>query len=234
MKILGLINARGGSKGVPRKNIKLLCGKPLIEWTINQALKSKFINRLIVSTEDQEIANVSKKLGAEIPFLRPKILANDNSLQIDAIKHAVNFVEAEGDFYDFIVVLQPTTPLRKTADIDGSLELLINSGADSVISVCDVGGKHPSTLYIESSGNKINPYIESNKKGVLRQQFKEVLWRNGAVYAMKRDVLIKKDSLYGENIVGYRMSEKNSFNIDTLFDWDLTESYLKYTESQII
>ncbi len=233
MRILGLINARGGSKGVPRKNIKLLCGKPLIEWTINEALESKFIDKLIVSTEDQEIANISKGLGAEIPFLRPKILATDNSLQIEAIKHAVNFVEAKGEFYDIIVILQPTTPLRKTEDIDGSLELLLNSGADSVISVCDVGGKHPSTLYLEESSKKISPYIYSNKQGVIRQQFKEVLWRNGAVYAMKRDVLIKMNSLYGENIVGYKMSEKNSFNIDTLFDWDLTEAYLKYIQSEI-
>ena len=234
MKVLGLINARGGSKGVPRKNIKPLCGKPLISWSINAALKSKFINRLIVSTDDQEIANVSKAIGAEVPFLRPSSLAADNSLQIDSIKHAINFVEAEGESYEIIVVLQPTTPLRKTSDIDGSLKLLIDSGADSVISVCDVGGKHPSTLYLKSSSTKIEPYINSNKKGVLRQQFNEVLWRNGAIYAMKRDVLMKMNSLYGDNIVGYKMEEKNSFNIDTLFDWELTESYLRFMDTENI
>ena len=228
IKVLGLINARGGSKGVPRKNIKLLGGKPLISWSIKAGLKSKYINKLVVSTDDSEIAEVSRSFGAEVPFMRPKELASDSSLQIDSIKHAISFLEDEGEYFDIILLLQPTTPLRKTFDIDSSLELLIEKNADTVISVTDVGGRHPATCYEPLKDKKIVPYFKSDERGVLRQEFKPILWRNGAIYATKRNVIIDNNSLYGKSIVGYKMGEERSFNIDSQFDWNLTEAYIKY------
>ncbi len=231
IKVLGLINARGGSKGVPRKNIKLLGGQPLIAWSIKAGLKSKYINKLIVSTDDSEIAEVSRSFGAEVPFMRPKELASDSSLQIDSIKHAISFLEDKGEYFDIILLLQPTTPLRKTLDIDSSLELLIEKNADTVISVTDVGGRHPATCYKPQKDYSIVPYIKSDERGVLRQEFNPILWRNGAIYATKRNVIIDNNSLYGESIVGYEMGEERSFNIDSLFDWNLTEAYIKYSHN---
>ena len=227
IKVLGLINARGGSKGVPRKNIKLLCGKPLIAWSIEAGLNSKYVNKLVVSTDDSEIAEISRKYGADVPFLRPKELASDNSLQIDAIKHAIHFLEESGHYFDIILLLQPTTPLRKTADIDCSLKLLFEENADTVISITDVGGRHPATCYKPYKAKQIVPYIESNMRGVLRQEFDPIYWRNGAIYATKRNIIIHNNSLYGDSIVGYKMNEENSFNIDSQFDWNLTEAYIR-------
>ena len=232
MSVLALINARGGSKGVPRKNIRPLLGKPLIGWSIEAGLAAKSVTRLVVSTDDEEIAGVAREFGASVPFMRPRELAADTSLQIDAIRHAVGFMENAGLFHDIILVLQPTTPLRLPGDIDESLTLLEKSGADSVISVCDVGGRHPVTCYRSGDGGFLRPLFESDWRGVLRQKFGQVLWRNGAIYAMRRDVVMEQGSLYGASTVGYVMPEERSFNIDSLFDWDLLEGYLRLLQDR--
>ncbi len=228
MKILGLINARGGSKGIPRKNIKPLNGKPLISWTIDAALESEYISRLVVSTDDEEIANVARTSGADVPFIRPDYLASDKSIQIDSVKHAINFLEESGEFFEYVVILQPTVPLRSTEDIDGSINLLLSNEVDSVITICDIGGRHPLTCYENIHDDNLKPLYDSDAKGVLRQEFKEILWRNGAVYAMSRDTIMIKNSLYGDSIMGYRMPEERSFNVDSIFDWNILDSYIKY------
>lgn len=225
-KILALINARGGSKGVPRKNVRPMNGKPLIGYSIECGKASLYIDRLIVSTDDPEIADVSKSFSADVPFLRPPELAGDTARQIDAMTHAVDFLEQRGERYDYICVLQPTCPLRSTADVDGTLSLLASSGADSVITVTEVGGRHPRTLYTKKENGCLKPYLQSDNGGVLRQNFEELFWRTGGVYAMKRDVLMEQKSLYGLDIRGYEIPEERCFNIDSLFDWDLCESYM--------
>ncbi len=227
-RILGLINARGGSKGVPGKNIKLMNGKPLIGYSIECARQSRFIDKVLVSTDDPEIAEVAKSFGADVPFLRPQELASDTAKQIDAMIHAVNFLEDNGENYDIICVLQPTCPMRIAEDIDATLELLISSNADSAITVTDVGGRHPRTLYNKDQSGRVFPYLESDGAGVLRQNFEELYWRTGAVYAMKRDVLMMHKSLYGEDIRGHVMPEERCFNIDGPFDWDVCEAYMKF------
>jgi CMP-N,N'-diacetyllegionaminic acid synthase len=232
MKVLALVNARGGSKGVPGKNIRQLAGKPLIVWSIEAGLRSRHISRLLVSTDSPDIAEVARAAGADVPFLRPAELAQDTSLQMDAIRHAISFVEADGDRYDVVTILQPTTPLRTSGDIDGALDLLQQSGADSVISVCDVGGRHPMTCYRCSAGGQLQPLMPANSAGVLRQDFGALLWRNGAIYATRREVLMEQSSLYGQSTFGYAMPEERSFNIDTLFDWDLTEGYIRLLQSR--
>lgn len=230
MKTLCLINARSGSKGVPGKNIKLLNGKPLIAYSIDVAIKSHLIERVIVSTDAQEIADVAKAHGAEVPFLRPPELATDSAKQIDAMVHAITLLEQAGAHYDYICVLQPTCPLRSIADVNGALQLLIESKADSVITITEVGGRHPRTLYTKEQNNKIKPYLESDTGGVLRQNFEDLFWRTGAVYAMKRDILMEQHSLYGADIRGYLMPEDRCFNIDSPFDWALTEAWMQYLE----
>ncbi|MGB4107338.1 MAG: acylneuraminate cytidylyltransferase family protein [Alphaproteobacteria bacterium] len=225
--ILCLINARGGSKGVPGKNLKPLAGKPLIAWSIDTAKQSKLIKKTVVSTDSEDIARVATQHGAYAPFLRPADLATDTAKQVDVIIHALKFLESMGERYDYVCILQPTCPLRSVADVDGALGLLTSSRADSVITVTDVGGRHPRTLYkLHEGDNKLTPYVESSKRGVIRQDFETLYWRTGAVYAMKRDVIMK-GSLYGEDTRGYKVPEERAFNIDTPFDFELTEAWLK-------
>ena len=227
MKALALVNARGGSKGVPRKNVRPLLGKPLIAWSIEAGLAADRVTSLIVSTDDPEIAGVARRHGARVPFMRPVELATDEALQIDAVRHAVGFLESQGELHDVVVILQPTVPLRQPEDVDGALALLETSDADSVISVCDVGSRHPLTCYHAGAGGALSPLLPSDPRGVQRQGFGPVLWRNGAIYAMRRDVVMEGNSLYGARTFGYLMPEERSFNIDTLFDWRLTEGYLR-------
>lgn len=230
-KILCLINARGGSKGVPGKNVKPLGGKPLIAWSIEAAKQSNYISRIVVSTDAENIATAAKAAGADVPFMRPAELATDTAIQMDVIKHAIGFVENQGEKYDYICILQPTCPFRSVEDIDGSLRLLIDSGSDSVITVTDVGGRHPKTLYKMRDDQSLSPYLDSAAGGVLRQNFEALYWRTGSVYAMKRDVAMA-GSLYGQSVKGYIQDENRAFNIDSPFDWELCEAYLLYKQSR--
>ena len=141
-RVLGLIPARGGSKGVPRKNIKLLCGKPLLEYTAQAALASRLLSRVILSTEDEEIAEAGRRCGLEVPFLRPQELAADDTPMLPVIEHAVRWVEERGERFDAICLLQPTNPLRRAEEIDGCIELLIGTGADSVVTVLPVPAEY--------------------------------------------------------------------------------------------
>ena len=228
MNVLALVNARGGSKGVPRKNVRPLRGKPLIVWSIEAGLAATRVASVVVSTDDPEIAEVARHHGARVPFIRPAELATDKSLQIDTIRHAVGFLEAQDEFYDVVLILQPTAPLRSPEDVDGALTLLETSGADSVISVCEVGGRHPLTCYRADADGMLSPLLPSDARGVQRQEFGSVLWRNGAIYAMRRDVVMTRNSLYGARTVGYLMPEERSFNIDSMFDLQVTEGYLRF------
>ena len=225
-RILGLINARAGSKGIPGKNIKPLFDKPLIAWSIETAKKCPLITRTIVSTDSEDIAKVAKKYGAETPFLRPDELATDQSLQIDVIIHAVEWLEKnENDKYDYICLLQPTSPLRSVVDIQGTLELIIDTKADSAVTVCSVGGHHPHIYYKMNINSQLLPYIDTPQEGVGRQSFPELYRRTGSVYALRRENL-KNRSLYGSDIRGYEVPIGRSVNIDEESDWEFAEFML--------
>lgn len=225
--MLGLINARGGSKGIPRKNVKPLCGKPLIAYAIEAGLAAKRVNRVVVSTDDQEIADVAREYGADVPFMRPASLASDSALQIEAVKHALTTLKSTGEDFDAVAVLQPTCPLRNAADIDGALQLMDDTEADTVISVTQVQGYHPLTMYVEDGCGSLRPLLDGNPAGVLRQEFSNVWWRNGAVYAIKSSVILEHGTLYGDRIVGYPMPVERSANIDEPLDWDIAELLLR-------
>lgn len=226
-RVLGLINARGGSKGVPRKNIKPLLEKPLIAYSIEAALNASRLDRVVVSTDDEEIGKVARCYGADVPFIRPNELATDTSLQIDVIAHALQIFADAGEVYDVVVILQPTCPLRTSADIDGALELMEQTQADTVISVTEVQGQHPFTMYTQQSNGLLEPLLKTNSAGVLRQQFPRVWWRNGAIYAVRTEVILQKRKLYGEEVRGYPMPVERSANIDEPIDWIITESLLR-------
>lgn len=232
MRALGLINARGGSKGIAGKNIKLLDGVPLISYSVMAGLAASSIARVIVSTDDEKIAAVAREYGAEVPFMRPADLATDKSLQIDAIIHAIQTLEEGGDFFDIVVILQPTCPLRTAEDIEGALKLMHDTDADTVISVMQVTGQHPLTMYTEDAQGMLRPILPADPAGVLRQEFPKVLWRNGAIYAAKRSIIMQTRSLYGSRIAGYEMPEERSANIDGPVDWLMAETLLKYQKEQ--
>lgn len=222
MKILGVIPARGGSKGVPRKNIKQLGGKPLIAYTIEAALQSQ-LSKVIVSTDDEEIADVSKQYGAEIPFMRPAELATDTASSMYLTMHALKKIEEiEGEQYDAVMLLQPTTPFRTNKDINTAIKIIKEKKSDSVISVVNVGGTHPARMKYLKDGFLIDPPFCEAKENQNRQELEPMFIRNGAIYLTKRDVLLE-GTYKGESCAALVMPDERSINIDTLFDFEYAE-----------
>lgn len=225
--ILGVITARGGSKGIPRKNIKKLGNKPLIAYTIEAALKSRMITHLVVSTDDEEIARVARRYGANVPFLRPKNLAQDNTPTLPVIQHALKFMENKLQIvFHYTAILQPTSPFRLTEDIDKPIELLISAGADSAVSLVEVeSGSHPIKMK-RLDGVKVLPLAAVEEEGMRRQDFPVVYKRSSAIYAQKRSVLMA-NKIYGKHVVGHVVPKERSIDIDDQFDWLKAQFMLK-------
>ncbi|EHP89549.1 acylneuraminate cytidylyltransferase family protein [Methanotorris formicicus] len=226
MKILGLIPARGGSKGLPRKNIKPLLGKPLIGWTIEYAKNSKYIDKVVVSTDDEEIAKVSKECGAEVPFLRPKELARDDSPTIDAIIHAINWFEERGMFFDILVLLQTTSPLRTTEDIDNAIELFLNNKeALSLVSVKE--NEHPPFWSLKIENRFLKPLFGEEYFRKRRQELPKSYMPNGAIFISYVNILKEYKTFYTPKTIAYIMPPERSIDIDNEFDFLLAEFILK-------
>jgi len=227
-KVVCIIPARGGSKGIPRKNIKLLNGKPLIAYTIEQALKSKYIDRTIISTDDKEIANISKEYGAEVPYMRPDDLSGDNASTIDVLLHAINWLEKHDKCeFDIIVLLHATAPLRVVADINACIKMLIKESADNVFSVTEAAR---------------NPYfnmVEVNEKGKVklvkkgsystRQSAPTVYDMNSSIYVWWKDVLKRKRKIFLNQSALYVMPRERSIDIDNPLDFIIAETLLRKT-----
>ncbi len=228
IKILAVVPARGGSKGIPRKNIVDIDGSPLISYTIDAALKSNYLTDIVVSTDDAEIAEISRDLGAQVPFIRPEYLASDKAKSSPVIEHAVNFMEnIKGFKYDAILMLQPTSPLRTSKHIDESLDLFTLQDCDSVVSIVSVGGNHPFRMK-RLIGNQLINYIDQGFWDMRpRQSLPDVYIRNGAIYLIKRDVFMHHHQLIGDKCLGYIMNDYESTNIDTPIDLKIAELLLK-------
>lgn len=229
MKYLGLITARGGSKGIPHKNIIEMAGKPLINYTIEPALEAKdegILDELIVSTDDQEIADVSRKAGATVPFMRPDYLADDGAKSIDVVIHAVNYYLNQGIECESVVLLQPTAPLRMKEDISEAIKIFERSGADTLIScykedyVCDLVSYH-------RKGDMCVPLNPKHNKGIRRQELEDLYVRNGAIYIIKCDYLLREKNLISDTPAIYIMPKERSVNIDTMYDVRLLEWILR-------
>ena len=228
-RILAITLARGGSEEVIKKNIKRLAGHPLIYFTIKEALKSKLIDRYIVSTDDKKIQKIATRYGAEAPFLRPKKLSNDKSTSVDALKHCVKWAEKkEGKKYDIIIELMCTNPLKNSKDIDLIIKKLILTKADSVIAVNRVLDQHPRRIK-KIIKDKIVDFCLSEKKESRRQDLMPYAYlRSGSVYALNRKYLMKKNQRYGsKNSRPYILPEKRAINIDNEIDFLLAELMLK-------
>ena len=224
-KILAVIPARGGSKGVPRKNIRPICGKPLIAYTIETALAARHqFHRVIVSTEDEEIASIARRFGADVPFLRPAELATDQAATLPVLQHAVNFVEEQDQVtLDWVLLLQPTAPFRTVEDIDAALELGRQGGCDSVISVEEVFAVHPILMKRIEDG-RLLPFCIDEKEGTRRQDYQPPAYmRNGAIYLSRRDILMERNSIWGDIIRPYTMPPERSFSVDSELDLKLVD-----------
>lgn len=229
LSVLGIVPARGGSKGIPQKNIAMLCGRPLLAHTAEAALAAKLLTRVVLSTEDPEIAEVGRRYGLDVPFLRPPALAGDETPTIPVLQDVVRRLEMVGQQYDAIFVLQPTNPLRLPRDIDGAIELLAESGADSVISFVDVGEKHPARMkVIDSAGRVWDPPFAERLEGQPRQQLPKLYLRDGSVYLTRRTILMEQNSLKGRDCRAWLIPQTRAVNIDTPFDLFLAERLLEY------
>lgn len=231
-EILAIIPARGGSKGLKRKNILDFKGKPLIAHTIKQARNSKYISRIIVSTENEEIAMISKKYGAEIPFMRPNRLANDSSTTNEVIEYTIKELERrEGYKPDLICLLQCTSPLRTNYDIDNTISKLFNTNSDSAVSITEAKSNPYWTNILVD--DRLEYFIEEGKKIKRRQDLPKIYELNGAVYVVKRETFLKEKTLETKNITGHIMKAENSIDIDNIIDFKIAEIMYTYNENRM-
>ena len=227
-KILAVIPARGGSKTIPKKNIKPLCGKPLIEYTFDAAKASRLLGRVLVSTDDEQIARIARKNEMEVPFLRPIDLAKDDSSTLSVIQHAVCFLQDNENYRpDYIVILQPTSPLRTGVHIDEAIQILIETDADSVVSVTEVPHQYNPCSIMKIEQGRLLSFMKG-AEAYTRRQLKPVVYaRNGAaIYAFRYETLIEKNSLYGDDCRPYLMSKADSVDIDDSIDFEFAEFIL--------
>lgn len=223
--ILAVIPARGGSKGVPHKNIRRLNCKPLISYAIEEAKKSRYIDKLIVSTEDGKIAALSKEFGAEVPFLRPSELALDSTPGIDPLLHAVNWFRDKGCNFDYIMCLQCTSPFRKYFQIDEAVEILIEKNADSIISVCE--SKITPYWMKKIEDGKLKDFLDDHIFYARRQDTPKTYRLNGAIYMAKIKILLDSKNWHTENTIPYIMDDISSMDIDNMLDFKFAEFLMK-------
>jgi CMP-N-acetylneuraminic acid synthetase len=224
---LAVIPARGGSKRLPQKNIIDLAGRPLIAWTIEAALKCKSLNEVIVSTDDQEIAEVARNCGAPVPFLRPAELATDEASTFMVIKHALDFLLARGRSFDFVVLLQPTSPLRSSRHIDDAISLLREKNADAIISVSEMhhSPNWANTLPVDGS---MSNFFREEIKNVPGQTLETYFRLNGAIYVCSIERLLEEQTLFlRESIYAYRMDRKCSVDIDDKIDFLVADALMR-------
>ena len=227
MSVLGLIPARGGSKGVLRKNVRLLGGKPLLQYTAEAALGTARLSRIIVTTEDPEVAAVARRCGCEVPFVRPPALAGDGTPMLAVVQHAVRWLEARGDQIDAVCLLQPTHPFRLPDEIDGCIALMEQGGYDAVATFQPVPDRyHPSWVFIRDQEGLLRISTGAAEPVGRRQNLAPAFHRDGSVYVTRRDALMEQGSLYGTRLAGYFPARAWSINIDTLADWQLAEQWL--------
>jgi len=227
-KVLGLVLARAGSKGLPGKNTKLLCGKPLIAWSIEAGLASKYIDDLAVSTDGDEIASVSKQYGAQVPFIRPPELASDGASSVSAILHTLDYLEEHGRCYDLVVLLEPTSPLREASDIDAALELLVEKNASSVVSVCKAEAIHPSFMFkMHSTTNQLLPFTGAQPNTLRRQDIQPVFFLDGTIYCSTPKKIREKNGFYHDETLAYVVPKWKSLEIDDADDFLMVEAVMK-------
>lgn len=223
-KVLAIIPARGGSKGLPRKNLLEAEGKPLLAWTIDEGLKSRFIDRLILSSEDLEIIETAKKWGCEVPFTRPMQLATDEASTVEVILHAMNTLKEN---YDYIVLLQPTSPLRKVKDIDRCINLCYSQNAPACASVTEAD-KSPYWMFQLGENKTLQPILDSTGLKSRRQDLPKIFVLNGAVYVAEWSWFLENKTFLTKDTLAYVMDKKRSLDIDTEIDFKIFNYFAEF------
>lgn len=229
-KVLVLIPARGGSKGLPGKNIIELCGLPLLGWPIKAAKKSKYVDRVIVSTDDKKIAEVAASQGAEVPFIRPEELATDQASSASVIEHAVSFFEGKGNTFSYLILLEPTSPLTEAEDIDKALLTLHSKRhiADSIVGVSKLEGTHPAFNVLIGKDGLIKPFMKPEFESVYRRQdIEDVFFFEGSLYISDLSVFLKKLSFYHDRTLPYIVPKWKAFEVDDMTDLICIEAIMK-------
>lgn len=227
-RCLGLITARGGSKGLPGKNVRMTAGKPLIAWTLEAALKAKSLDRTIVSTDDREIAETARRFGGEAPFMRPPELARDDSPHVDVVLHALAWLDEEQDFRpDYVVLLQPTSPLRTAEDIDGAVALARSKKADAVVSVCETHD-HPYLVRRIAENGTLEEFLPCPLSYARRQDLPPAYALNGAIYVIRPSALVAARTFLPSSTQAFVMPADRSYQIDTAADLRWVEFVLQH------
>ncbi len=232
--ILGIIPARGGSKGVPRKNIKLFLGKPLIVWAIEEAKKSQHIDRLIVSTDDEEIAKIAKEHGAEVPFLRPKEIAGDTATDLEFFEHALAWFKKEEEYEPNVVLrLPPTSPMRTATHIDEGIEILVNTPDADSVRPMQSPDKHPYRMWqVAEGGDFVEPFLGEEMTGVKdahsmpRQSYPDVYAQTGVLDCIRAKTILEQKSTTGKKIAYFFMETEDTVNIDNPLDFFVAEALM--------
>ena len=230
--VLGIIPARHGSKGLPGKNVKLLCGKPLIAWAAEAAIASSTLSEVMCSTDSQEIAAIAEQVGLSVPFLRPGELAQDDSLIVDVLCHALGWFKEFGREFDYLCLVQPTSPFITARDINAAVKMAVEKDADTVITGYDCGQKHPSTMFTLGDKSEVNWITPTEKRMARRQDLKTVYIRSGLVYVCKADMILNKKTIYGEKMFVLEVPESRSMSIDTEFDFRIVEALMKMNQCE--
>lgn len=227
--IIAIVPARGGSKGLPGKNIKELCGKPLIAWSIEAGLGSKYIDEVMVTTDSEEIAGIARRFGASVPILRPTELASDTATSFDAVKHAIHFYETElHQKFDYVVLLEPTSPLREKGDIDRMLEKIISmqDQFDAIVSLGEVH-EHPSIMK-KLGDNKIEPYCKELLMATRRQDNEVAYFPYGVAYIVKTKTLLEEKTFYPGRTTYHKIKRYQCYEIDDIYDFLAVENIMEH------
>ena len=236
--VLAVVPARGGSKGIPRKNLRLLRGQSLVARAVEAGLRAELVSRVVCSTDDVEIADVARAAGAEVPFLRPAELAADASEDWPVFVHALNWLEQhEGWIPDLVVNLRPTSPLRRPRHVDDAIRLLLDTGADSVKSVC-LACQHPHKMWLREADGQLEPFLKTPFRltrgpDVPRAQLEDVYWQNGVVDVTRRSVIFEQRVMIGARVAGLVVSAEESIDVDTPLDLALAELLLRGTDASV-
>lgn len=233
-RILSIILARENSKGLPNKNIKNLNGKPLLAWPIIASVESKYVDTTILSTDSNHYADIGRSYGASIPFIRPKDLASDTSTSSDALIHAIDFLSNINDIYDYVILLEPTSPLTQSSDIDQALEKILNcrDESKSIVSMSEVVSKHPSYCFVVDDNMKIKPYA-NNEELRRRQDIEQLFHCDGSLYISEINHFKKSKTFYHKKTIAHIMPSWKSLEVDTDLDFFLIEQVMnKYKKSE--
>jgi CMP-N-acetylneuraminic acid synthetase len=227
MTVLGLVPARGGSKGIPGKNLRLLRGRPLIAYTALAALAARRLSRVALSTDDAAIARAGREAGLEVPFMRPAALALDATPMLAVVRHALQWFIAQGTRFDAVCLLQPTSPLRQPGIIDRCIDLLDASNADAVMTVRPIPAEHhPFWAFLRAEDGSMRLSTGAQSPIARRQDLPEAFHRDGAVYVTRSDVVLDSNTMYGRRTVGCVVDSDDNVNLDTHDDWRRAEALL--------